>query len=142
MKNKFLTYLTLMTYMFLSILSFNNDVICIHESGHVSFESIINSECVDFTINSNQNKKILLDNKITKNDICCDTEILNKIISYQSSLFGNTILSYNLIITDYIRYIKPLNIDINQSFYVINVKNKNFTDESYCNYISTFVLIT
>lgn len=142
MKNKFLTYLTLMTYMFLSILSFNNDVICIHESGHVSFESIINSECVDFTINSNQNKKILLDNKITKNDICCDTDILNKIISYQSSLFGNTILSYNLIITDYIRYIKPLNIDINQSFYVINVKNKNFTDESYCNYISTFVLIT
>lgn len=142
MKNKFITYLTIFTYMFLSILSYNNDVVCVHESGHVSFESIINSTCVDFNINQNQNKTVELDNKISKSDICCDIEILKGIISYQSSLFSNTLLSYNSVITDYIRYIRPLDIDINQDFYVLNTKNKDFIEKSHCNHISTFVLLT
>lgn len=141
MKKILLIYITLISYTLISILSSTNNVICIHKSGFTSFETVVNSDCVNLAQAFGQINKIAI-TSIRNEDKCYDTEILKGIITYQSSIFNKTVLSGNYIVTDYIRYIKSIDIQKSQAYYISNIKSNNFSEKSYCNHISTFVLLT
>lgn len=139
MIKRFIATFTLLSYLIISLLSTGQDVLCIHNSGFSSFESMINDECVSIDL-----KKHIKTNKISFSkvniDSCCDMVILKDLRNKDSKIFSLSLLSTNIIVNHIIKYFPKLDIEPDNKIYIAKIEQNKLIEKSNINYISTFVL--
>lgn len=139
MIKKFISYFTLLSYLIISLLSTGQDVLCIHNSGFSSFETMINSECVSMELNKHK-KNDKLGFSTLDIDHCSDLPILNDLRSPNSKIFSISLISTNIIVSEYVKYLIHIDLESDNKIYLSQISKKDIIDKSHANYISTFVL--
>lgn len=138
MIKKFFAFFTLTSYIIISLLSTGQDVLCVHKSGSVSFESMINSECVDLAEINSTDKS----HKIKNDDKCFDIDLLKDVISSTHSVLPLSIIASNIIVNGYINYLldNSFNYENKDKSYITYIDHEQQIEKSHLNHIRSFIL--